>query len=236
MHDSLRDDKALAKWEVLRCRDRGNSGVGRWLDLFDRYMCPGVLCRRRDNLGAVLATPEQVKASSRDFPTALTVVYAAQRHLTTAVPVMARALITLFKARCQLPGTGKLVGLMVTQHAKVIAIAAAYNVSLPDAHSESVSPWKGFSPGLTSSRAVYAASPAKRAFTGPTRLFEGPNGLERMFAQTDAVDWHPAALEVVKQVAVSPVPVTSSMAVTRSYPQSVIIPRAFEQVRGSSQR
>jgi 2-methylcitrate dehydratase len=48
-------------------------------------------------------------------------------------------------------------------------------------------------------RAVYAASLAKRGFTGPMRLVEGPNGLERMFAQTIPVDWDDPSLEVVKQ-------------------------------------
>ena len=48
-------------------------------------------------------------------------------------------------------------------------------------------------------RAVYAASLAKRGFTGPMRLFEGPNGLERMFAQDITVDWDNPSLSVVKQ-------------------------------------
>jgi hypothetical protein len=38
-------------------------------------------------------------------------------------------------------------------------------------------------------RAVHAASLAKREFTGPRGLFEGPKGLEQMFGQATAVDW-----------------------------------------------
>jgi len=48
-------------------------------------------------------------------------------------------------------------------------------------------------------RAVYAASLAKRGFTGPTGLFEGPNGLERMFAQPILVDWEDRSLAIVTQ-------------------------------------
>lgn len=48
-------------------------------------------------------------------------------------------------------------------------------------------------------RAVYAASLAKRGVTGPTSLFEGPYGLEHMFAQPIAVDWEDTSLEIVNQ-------------------------------------
>ena len=75
------------------------------------------------------------------------------------------------------------------QIANAIAIATVDNVSLACVHAEPVSQWKGFSPGMTGMRAVYAASLAKRGFTGPSGLFEGPNGLERMFGQSIPVDW-----------------------------------------------
>jgi len=61
-----------------------------------------------------------------------------------------------------------------------------------------VSQWKGFSPGMTGMRAVYAASLAKRGFTGPRGLLEGPYGLELMFGQSIPVDWEDPSLEMVK--------------------------------------
>jgi 2-methylcitrate dehydratase len=63
--------------------------------------------------------------------------------------------------------SGKLFGLSAEQIANAISIATADNVSLACIHAEPVSQWKGFSPGLTGMRAVYAASMAKRGFTGP---------------------------------------------------------------------
>ena len=48
-------------------------------------------------------------------------------------------------------------------------------------------------------RALYVTSLAKRGFTGPSRIFEGPNGLERMFNQAIPVDWEDPSLAVVKQ-------------------------------------
>ncbi|HXC94487.1 MAG TPA: hypothetical protein VNU92_02245 [Edaphobacter sp.] len=48
-------------------------------------------------------------------------------------------------------------------------------------------------------RAVYAASLAQRGFTGPKGLFEGPYGLELMFAQPIPVNWEDPSLEVITQ-------------------------------------
>lgn len=48
-------------------------------------------------------------------------------------------------------------------------------------------------------RAVYAASMAKRGFTGPVGLFEGPWGLEFMFNQPVSANWEDPSLEIVKQ-------------------------------------
>jgi 2-methylcitrate dehydratase len=50
-------------------------------------------------------------------------------------------------------------------------------------HAEPVSTWKGISPAITGMRAVYNTMLASRGITGPRALFEGPNGLERLFDQ-----------------------------------------------------
>jgi 2-methylcitrate dehydratase len=67
--------------------------------------------------------------------------------------------------------SGKLLGLDVEQLAHAVAIATVDNIALACVHSEPVSPWKGFSPGIAGMRTIYAASLAKRGFTGPLRLF-----------------------------------------------------------------
>src|SRR5580658_190598 len=150
-----------------------NSALVRYVDLLDSYMSPGGLCHPGDNFGTVL---------------------------TAAVPVMAKG----FNHALQLAisasaSAGRLLGLSAGQIANAIAIAAVDNVSLACVHAEPVSQWKGFSPGMTGMRAVYAAALAKRGFTGPSGLFEGPNGLERMLGQAIAVDWDDPSLEFVKQ-------------------------------------
>ena len=177
-----------------------NSGLVRYVDLLDSYMSPGGLCHPGDNFGTVLAAAEYVGASGEDFMLAFAVGYEIQCRFTAVVPVMAKG----FNHAIQLAisasaSAAKLFGLCAGQIANAIAIATVDNVSLACVHAEPVSQWKGFSPGMTGMRAVYTASLAKRGFTGPSGLFEGPNGLERMFGQVISVDWDDPSLEFVKQ-------------------------------------
>ncbi|MGH9475327.1 MAG: MmgE/PrpD family protein [Terriglobales bacterium] len=177
-----------------------NTSLVRYVDLLDSYMAVGGLCHPSDNLGTVLAAAEQAGASGEEFMLALAVAYEIQCRLTAAVPVMAKG----FNHALQLAisasaGAGKLFGLSAGKIAHAIAIAAVDNVSLACVHAEPVSQWKGFSPGMTGMRAVYAASLAKRGMTGPSRLFEGPYGLEQVFAQPIAADWEDPSLDAVTQ-------------------------------------
>ena len=177
-----------------------NSALVRYVDLLDSYMSRGGLCHPSDNFGAVLAAAEHVGASGEQFMLALAVAYEIQCRFTTAVPVMAKGFNhALQLAMSAAAAAGKLFGLSASGIANAVAIAAADNVSLACLHAEPVSQWKGFSPGMTGMRAVYAASMAKRGFTGPAGLFEGPKGLEQMFGHAIEVDWGDLSLEFVKQ-------------------------------------
>jgi 2-methylcitrate dehydratase len=149
-----------------------NTSLVRYVDLLDSYMSPGGLCHPADNFGGVLAVAESVGASGADFMLALAVSLSA--------------------------ASGKLMRLTSNEIAHAIAIAAVDNVSLAAVHSEPVSQWKGFSPGITAMRTVYTTALAKRGFTGPLRLFEGPNGLNRMFGQQILIDWTNSSLEMIR--------------------------------------
>ena len=177
-----------------------NPGLVRYVDLLDSYMAPGGLCHPSDNFGTVLAAAEQAGASGGEFILALAVAYEIQCRFSAAVPVMAKG----FNHATQLAissaaGVGKLIGLSVEEIANAIAIATVDNISLACVHAEPVSQWKGFSPGMTGMRAIYAASLAKRGFEGPIGMFEGPDGLERMFGQPIEADWDDPSLEIVSQ-------------------------------------
>src|SRR5450432_4790940 len=177
-----------------------NSGLVRYVDLLDSYMAPGGLCHPSDNFGTVLAAAEQAGASGEEFMLALAVACEIQCRFSAAVPVMAKG----FNHATQLAisaaaSARRLLGLSAGEIANAIAIATVDNISLACVHAEPVSQWKGFSPGITGMRAIYAASLAKRGFTGPKGLFEGPYGLEQMFAQSIPVNWEDPSLDIVKQ-------------------------------------
>jgi 2-methylcitrate dehydratase len=177
-----------------------NSGLVRYVDLLDSYMALGGLCHPSDNFGTVLAAAEQAGASGEEFMLALAVAYEIQCRFSAAVPVMAKG----FNHATQLAisaaaSAGKLLGLSAVEIANAIAVVTVDNVSLACVHAEPVSQWKGFSPGMTGMRAIYAASLAKRGFEGPSGLFEGPDGLERMFGQPIPVDWEDPSLDIVSQ-------------------------------------
>ena len=180
-----------------------NSALVRYVDLLDSYMAQGGLCHPSDNFGTILAAAEYVGSSGEEFMLALAAAYEIQCRFTACVPVMAKG----FNHAIQLAisaaaGAGRLFGLSVNELANAIAIATVDNISLTCVHAEPVSQWKGFSPGITGMRAVYAASLAKRGFTGPKGLFEGPYGLEQMFAQPISVNWENPSLDVVKQTVI----------------------------------
>jgi 2-methylcitrate dehydratase len=177
-----------------------NSALVRYVDLLDSYMSPGGLCHPADNFGAVLAAAEHAKASGEDFMLALAIAYEVQGRFTAVVPVMAKGFNHAIQlAISSAAGAGKLFGLSEEQIAHAISIATVDNISLTCVHAEPVSQWKGFSPGMTGMRAVYSVSLAKRGFTGPSGLFEGPNGLERMFGQKIVIDWSDESLELVQK-------------------------------------
>src|SRR3984957_9760835 len=175
-----------------------NSGLVRYVDLLDSYMAPGGLCHPSDNFGTVLAAAEQAGSSGEEFMLALAVAYEIQCRFSAAVPVMAKGFNhATHLAISAAASVGKLLGLSSGEIANAVAIAAVDNISLACVHAEPVSQWKGFSPGMTGMRAIYAASLAKRGLEGPSGLLEGPDGLERMFGQPIQVNWNDLSLEIV---------------------------------------
>jgi 2-methylcitrate dehydratase len=177
-----------------------NAVLVRYPDLLDTYLTPGGLCHPADNFGAVLAVAEHVDARGADFLLALAIAYEVQCRFSAAVPVMTQGLNhALQLAISAAAGSAKLLGLDAAHTADAIAASAVDNVSLAVVHAEPVSTWKGISPAITGMRAVYATMLANRGITGPRALFEGPNGLERLFGQPIDLHTSDRSLTAVEQ-------------------------------------
>jgi 2-methylcitrate dehydratase len=177
-----------------------NAVLVRYPDLLDTYLTPGGLCHPSDNFGAVFAVAEHVDASGAGFLLALAIAYEIQCRFSATVPVMGRGLNhALQLAVSAAAGCAKLLGLDVAQTGDAIAASTADNVSLAAVHAEPVSTWKGISPAITGMRAVYTTMLASRGITGPGAVFEGPNGLERLFAQPIDLRTSDRSLAAVEQ-------------------------------------
>jgi 2-methylcitrate dehydratase len=177
-----------------------NAVLVRYPDLLDTYLTPGGLCHPADNFGAVLAVAEHAGARGADFLLALGVAYEIQCRFSATVPVMGRGLNhALQLAMSAAAGSAKLLELDVEHTADAIAASAADNVSLAAVHAEPVSTWKGISPAVTGMRAVYNTMLASHGITGPRALFEGPNGLERLFDQPIDMRTSDRSLSAVEQ-------------------------------------
>jgi 2-methylcitrate dehydratase len=177
-----------------------NAVLVRYPDLLDTYLTPGGLCHPADNFGAVFAVAEHAGARGADFLLALGVAYEIQCRFSATVPVMGRGLNhALQLAMSAAAGSAKLLELDVEHTADAIAASAADNVSLAAVHAEPVSTWKGISPAITGMRAVYNTMLAGHGITGPRALFEGPNGLERLFDQPIDMRTSDRSLTAVEQ-------------------------------------
>jgi len=177
-----------------------NEVLVRYPDLLDTYLTPGGLCHPADNFGAVFAVAEHAEARGADFLLALAVAYEIQSRFSAQVPVMGRGLNhALQLAMSAAAGSAKLLALDVEHTADAIGASAADNVSLAAVHAEPVSTWKGISPAITGMRAVYNTMLAGRGITGPRALFEGPNGLERLFDQAIDMRTSDRSLTAVEQ-------------------------------------
>jgi 2-methylcitrate dehydratase len=177
-----------------------NAVLVRYPDLLDTYLTPGGLCHPADNFGAVFAVAEHAEARGADFLLALAVAYEIQCRFSAKVPVMGRGLNhALQLAMSAAAGSAKLLALDAEQTADAIATSAADNVSLAAVHAEPVSTWKGISPAITGMRAVYNTMLAGRGITGPRALFEGPNGLQRLFDQSIDMRASDRSLTAVEQ-------------------------------------
>jgi len=117
-----------------------NSVAVRSADLLDTYLTPGGLCHPADNIGALLAVADSVRAGGADFLLAMALAYEIQCRFSAAVPVMAHGLNHALQLAISVAaGAARLYGLDAGQTASAVATAAADNVSLAAIHSEPVS-------------------------------------------------------------------------------------------------
>ncbi|HEY6543114.1 MAG TPA: MmgE/PrpD family protein [Ktedonobacteraceae bacterium] len=180
-----------------------NSALVRYLDYNDSYIAPKETCHPSDNLGAVLAASEYVRANGKDFLVALAIAYQVQCRLSDVAPVRAKGFDhTTQGAYAVAASASKALGLDREKTANAIAISGtAYN-ALRVTRTGSLSNWKGLAYPDTAFGATHATFLAMRGITGPLEVFEGNKGLMDAITGRFELDWSQENLEAVRRTSV----------------------------------
>jgi 2-methylcitrate dehydratase len=173
-----------------------NGALTRYLDLMDSYIATGEACHPSDNLGAVLATAEMVRANGAEFLTALAVAYQIQTRLSDVAPVRGKGFDhTTLGAYAVAAGVAKALRLPREQIANAIAISGTANNALNVSYTGRLSHWKGLAYPNTAMAATHAALLAAHGITGPEAVFEG---FKDTISGPFEIDWSKEDLERVK--------------------------------------
>jgi 2-methylcitrate dehydratase len=180
-----------------------NTALSRYLDFMDSYLAPGETCHPSDNLGAVLAAAEMVRASGQDFLIALAVAYQVQTRLCDVAPVRAKGFDhTVQGAYAVAAAVSRALGLSVEQAANAIAISGTANNALRVTRTGDLSHWKGLAYPQVAKEGMHAALLAHAGITGPRLVFEGNKGFKQSIAGDFAIDWHAERLDSVSRTLV----------------------------------
>lgn len=175
-----------------------NGALIRYLDFNDSYLAPGETCHPSDNIGAVLAASEHVRASGRQFLTALAVSYQVQCRLCDEAPVRARGFDhTTQGAFASAAGVAKALGLGTAQVTNALGMSGTANNALRVTRTGELSHWKGLAYPDTAFNGLRAAFLAMRGVTGPREVFEGNKGWCETIAGDFELEWTREDLERV---------------------------------------
>ncbi|NNG46451.1 MAG: MmgE/PrpD family protein [Deltaproteobacteria bacterium] len=175
-----------------------NGALIRYLDFNDSYLALGETCHPSDNIGAVLAASEYVRASGQQFLTALAVSYQVQCRLCDEAPVRVRGFDhTTQGAFASAAGVAKALGLRAAQVTNALGISGTANNALRVTRTGELSHWKGLAYPDTAFNGLRAAFLAMRGVTGPREVFEGNKGWCETIAVDFELDWTREDLERV---------------------------------------
>lgn len=160
----------------------------RYLDYNDTYLSKEP-AHPSDNIAAVLAAGEPVRAQGRDLILATALAYEIQCRLCDACSIRARGWdhVTYGSFSASL-AAGKLFGLDEQQMVHVQGLAGVPNNAMRQTRVGELSMWKGCAFANASRNAVFAARLAKEGMTGAAPIFEGEMGFWRQVSGEFALD------------------------------------------------
>ncbi len=159
-----------------------NGILFRYLDFNDTYLSKEP-AHPSDNIAAVLAAAESVKASGKDVITAIVLAYEIQCRLCDAASIRSRGWdhVTYGSFSTAL-ACGKIFGLSVDQLVHAQGLAATPNNAMRQTRVGELSHWKGCAFANASRNGLFAALLAREGMTGPSEIFEGEMGFYKQIS------------------------------------------------------
>lgn len=155
----------------------------RYLDFNDTYLSKEP-AHPSDNLAAVLAVGEAVKAGGKDLITAAVLAYEIQCRFCDAASLRKHGVDHVtYGAISSAVASAKLMKLDVTKTTHTVGIAGVCNTALRQTRSGELSMWKGCAFANAARNGVFAATLAAAGMTGPAPIFEGDLGFFNLVAR-----------------------------------------------------
>ncbi len=152
----------------------------RYLDYNDTYLSLEP-AHPSDNLAAVLAAGEMVKARGTDLIVAAVLAYEIQCRLCDAASLRKHGFDHVtYGALSSALAASKLLGASKAEMVHTLGIAGVCNTALRQTRSGELSMWKGCAFANAARNGVFAAVLAKDGMTGPAPIFEGDLGFMKL--------------------------------------------------------
>jgi 2-methylcitrate dehydratase len=151
----------------------------RYFDYNDTYLSKEP-AHPSDNIAAVLAVAESVRANGRDVITAIALAYEVQCRFCDAASIRARGWDhPTYGAFSTALAAARLMKLDPEKTRHAVNIAGVNCAAFRQARVGELSHWKGVAFANAARHGVYAAFLARAGMTGPAPIFEGQMGFEK---------------------------------------------------------
>src|SRR5947209_4275585 len=160
-----------------------NGTIVRYLDYNDTYLSKEP-AHPSDNIPAAMAIAESVGSTGRELITAIALAYEIQCRLCDAVSLRAigwdHVTYGCFSVAA---AAGLLMKLDATKIRHALGIAGVTSAALRQTRVGELSHWKGCAFANAARHGVYAAMLAAAGMTGPSPIFEGEKGFEKLVSR-----------------------------------------------------
>jgi 2-methylcitrate dehydratase len=153
-----------------------NGVMIRYLDFNDGYISLGT-GHPSDLLAAMLPPAELAGRSGRDLITAFVVAYEVFTKIADVLDTRGLGLDhSTVIGPAAVAGAGRLLGLTRQQLAHAIGITVGGNTAINQGRVGTLSNWKSYASAEACRKAIFSAQLAQAGMTGPSQVYEGPNG------------------------------------------------------------